>query len=191
MLASMHSSVVLWLVLATGLFWGVGVYNRLMRMRAHGLDAFGSVEKLLRSLEALVQQHMDAATHGPVSATDTPDPPDALWPQWLALREHLQAVESACKAVRAEPLCPRPLAVLSELHTKIMQDWKALQEAPADLAGAAVPQELQAQWDESGLRLQMACQAFNQIVERYNAALHEFPARLIVGVLGFRKAGVL
>ncbi len=191
MLASMHSSVVLWLVLATGLFWGVGVYNRLMRMRAHGLDAFGSVEKLLRSLEALVQQHIDAATQGRASAVDTPDPPDALWPQWLALREHLQAVEAACKAVRAEPLCPKPLAALSALQAQIMQAWKALQEAPADLAGAPIPEELQAQWDETRLRLQMACQAFNQIVERYNEALHEFPARLSVGVLGFRKAGVL
>jgi LemA protein len=189
MLQTMHSSLLLWLLLATGVFWCVGVYNRLMRMRAHGLDTFGSVEKLLRNLEALVVQHMDAA--GSVEAVSGAAAVDEQWAHWQDLRALLQSLEPACKGVRAEPLCPQPMAALTNLLAQVQAEWQRLLEEPADLAGSPIPQEFQVQWDDAALRLQMARSAFNQIVERYNEALLEFPARLIVGVLGFRKAGVL
>ena len=188
MLASMHSSLLLWLLLATGVFWCVGVYNRLMRMRAHGLDAFGSVEKLLANLEQVVVRHLEAAG---LAETAQSDGPTETPPAWLALQRQLVSAQAACKAVRTEPLCPQPMAALKLEIEQVRNKWLYLRDGPADLAGSPVSPEFQAQWDESTLRLQMARSAFNQIVERYNESLLEFPANMVAGIMGFRPAGVL
>jgi hypothetical protein len=47
------------------------------------------------------------------------------------------------------------------------------------------------QWDDASARAQSARAALNQIMQRYNDALQEFPARFIVGILGFKPAGKL
>ena len=45
--------------LALAIFWCVGLYNRLMRIRARGFDALGSVEKHLKAYAAAVQVHLE------------------------------------------------------------------------------------------------------------------------------------
>ena len=54
----MSASLLLWMMLAVSVFWGVGLYNRLMRMRARGLGALGSVEKHMRVYADLVREHV-------------------------------------------------------------------------------------------------------------------------------------
>jgi LemA protein len=73
----------------------------------------------------------------------------------------------------------------------IEMEWTQLRELPADLAGPLMPEALQKLWDEAALKVRMARSGFNQIVERYNEALHQFPAALVVGMMGFKQAGNL
>jgi len=175
----MSATVLFGMLAATTLFWCVGLYNRLMRMRARALDALGSVEKNLRSYTSLIDAQF-------------PDEEGSYVPlEWAELVSCVKAMESHCKTVRALPLAAAPLQVLGQTMDAIEGAWSHLREAPADLAGPAMPEAMQKLWDEAALKVRTSRGGFNQIVALYNAALHQFPASAVVGILGFKAAGQL
>ncbi len=175
----MSASVLIWLLCATGGFWCVGLYNRLMRMRARALDALGSLEKNLRGYASLIQVQF-------------PDEEGCYIPlQWAGLVSKVKALELQCKLSRAAPLQTGPLQRLAQTVDEIAMEWTALREQPADLAGPSTPHAMQKLWDEAALKVSTARGGFNQIVELYNEALHQFPASLVVGMMGFKPAGKL
>jgi LemA protein len=179
----MNGSVLLWLVLALLVFWCVGLYNRVMRIRARGLDAFGSIEKYLRTFGVLVQTHIA----GSVELHSTANIPDA----WVPLVNNVLELEAAYKVARSMPLTQEPLSHLADAIAAVQTEWQVLRDEPADLAGSPVPDAMRQQWEEASVKLQSARDAFNQIMARYNEALQQFPARLVVAIMGFQRAGVL
>lgn len=58
------SATLLWIVLAVGLFWMVGLYNRLVRMRGYAVQTLGSVEQQLRWCARVVDVHLAAMGRG-------------------------------------------------------------------------------------------------------------------------------
>jgi len=185
----MNGSLLLWLLLAITIFWSVGVYNRLMRMRARGLDAFGSVEKHMKQYGVLVQGHLaliDSAG-GQSGGSVSEHLPEA----WCHLLGALTALEQAIKDARATPLAVATLSALAERLDALQQAWEPLRNAPADLAGAVVDETVQKQWDAVTLKVQSSRGGLNQILARYNEAIAQFPARLVVGFMGFQAAGTL
>jgi LemA protein len=175
----MSASVLIWLLTALLLFWCVGLYNRLMRMRARGLDALGSVEKHLRSYIGLIQAQF-------------PDEEGSFIPlEWAALVGSVKVLDAQCNAARGASLQQGPLQTLGRTLDAIEAAWQPLREQPADLAGPAMPEAMQKLWDEAAFKARAARGGFNQIVERYNEALHQFPARLVAGMMGFKDAGRL
>ena len=179
----MNGSLLLWLVFALLVFWCVGLYNRVMRIRARGLDAFGSIEKYLRTFGVLVRTHIA----GGVELQSTANIPEG----WAALVNKVLVLEAAYKVARNMPLKEEPLLELAGAIASVQTEWQVLRDAPADLAGSPVPDAMRQQWEEASVKLQSARDAFNQIMARYNEALHQFPARLVVPVMGFQRAAVL
>eukprot|EP01041_Mallomonas_annulata_P028396 gene28396-50243_t len=68
----MDMSLLLWLALAILLFWGVGLYNRLMRLRARGHEVLGVVEKHAGACAALVKQYVAAPQGDGVALAGAP-----------------------------------------------------------------------------------------------------------------------
>ena len=62
---------------------------------------------------------------------------------------------------------------------------------PADLAGAVVPAVMQVRWEAITQRVESARSGFNQIAAKYNESLEQFPARLVVAIMGFKPSGML
>ena len=175
----MNASVLIWLLIATLTFWCVGLYNRLMRMRARGLDALGSVEKHLKNYSSLIHVQF-------------PDEEGSFIPlEWAGLVSNVKLLEVQVKAARSAPLQALPLKVLGQTVDAIEAEWLQLRMQPADLAGPTMPEAMQKLWDEAELKVRTARGGFNQIVDRYNEALHQIPARLAVGIMGFKEAGRL
>ena len=175
----MSATVLIGLLAATTVFWCVGLYNRLMRLRARALDALGSVEKNLRSYISLIEAQF-------------PDEEGSYIPmEWAGLVSRVKALDVQCKAARNAPLQPPPLLVLTQTVDAIEAEWALLRDQPADLAGPIMPEAMQKLWDEAALKVRTARGGFNQIVERYNEALQQFPASLAVGSMGFQVAGKL
>lgn len=185
----MSDSLLLWMALALTLFWCVGVYNRLMRMRARGLSALGSVEKHMRQYADLLHEHVSesgARQAGSPALTAEKSPAD--WGQLLVM---LQTLDQVLKDARATPLAIEPLLNLTRTFDALQDVWRHLHEAPADLAGSVVPDAMQVRWDAITHRVEMSRGGFNQILTKYNEALEQFPARLVVGLMGFKPGGLL
>ncbi len=170
------------MVLAVLIFWCVGVYNRLMRIRARGRDALGSVDKHLRLHLTLVQMHLSSET----------DLADGSLPEgWTTLTVALEGLDSAAKAAKLSPLAMPAMQALQAAYATVQSAWSALLAEPDDLAGSQIPDALQNDWNEASTKVQIARGGLNQIVGIYNEALHQFPASLIAKSLGFREAGTL
>jgi len=185
----MDASLLLWMLLAVSVFWGVGMYNRLMRMRARGLGALGSVEKHMRVYAALVREHVtlrgpEAANSHGVSSKNGRD-------EWDGLLSSLHVFEQALNDEGVAKLTNEPLARLVAAFDGVQLAWRQLRAVPPDLAGPVIPAELNAQWEAVALRVETARGGFNQILTQYNAALDQFPARLVVGWMGFKPGGTL
>ncbi len=182
----MNYSLLLWLTLAVGLFWCVGVYNRLMRMRAQGLDAWVTVEKELQQYADLVSGQ--ASLLVAAKANNRSVDPVSDWSKLTAVwREMDQALKEAVTA----PLAEEPLARLATCLDELRRAWAAVCEAPADLAGPIVPDTLRSRWETVALSVEASCNRFNHMMKMYNQALTQFPASLIVGLLAFKPAGRL
>lgn len=161
------------------LFWCVGLYKRLMRLRARALDALDTVDSGLQRYSSLL-------------AAQFPDKVGAYIPMaWAELMARVQALDAQCSAVRAVPLSAPPLAALARSIDAIEQAWSRLRNEPADLAGPTMPEAMQQLWDEAIASVHTARGQFNQTIGRYNHALYQFPASTVVGLMGFREAGTL
>lgn len=186
----MTGSILLWGGLALLVFWCVGLYNRLMRIRARGLDALGSVDKHMKAYAATVQVHLAETGHSGGAIKD-PDVGNSLPTGWAHLVAELGKLEAASKAARATPLSIGPMGVLTRQLEVVNLAWAMLCDEPADLAGPAVPAAFAIEWDAVSQRVHIARGGYNQIVARYNEAIGQLPARLVVGAMGFQPAGTL
>lgn len=185
----MSGSLLLWMALALAVFWSVGLYNRLMRMRARGRDALGSVEKYLRRYADLVNGHLSVSGASLAQAASVST--DHLPPEWGHLLDILQTLERTLKDARGMPLAVEPVARLAQALSALQETWARLCDAPADLAGSPVPDTMRMQWDAVTVKVEAARGGFNRILTKYNEAINQFPARLVAGAMGFKPAGLL
>ena len=174
----MSGSLLLWLTLAMLVFWAVGLYNRLMRMRARAFGAMGSVEKHLReyielTLELTVNAQGESVSQGNL------------------LPAELEILDRALKDARQKPLAIEPMARLQQAVTALQRGWEGLLALPVDLAGPAIPEHMQARWSAIAHQVETSRNDYNQILHEYNESVTQFPARLIVGLLGVKPGGRL
>lgn len=177
----MDLSLLLWLVLAVLLFWGVGLYNRLMRLRARSLEVLGVVEKHASACVVLVKQYVSASGGGDGSAAV-----GSLWGGLNAAASHL---EQWLEQPRSMPLQPEAVQSLSAAWAAMHAAWLEACEGPTDLAGPVMPPDMQEAWSAASLKVQSASGGYNQIVARYNEAIQQYPARWVAGLMGFHLAG--
>jgi LemA protein len=160
-------------VAAVLLFWALGAYNRLVRLRAAIVRQFVPVDEQFRQRHALLLQLVDALAPVLPNATDRLD----------ALRAACQQVEAACAHAKL-----RPGAVGAITSLRLADD--ILTEARARLPVQALA-DLNAQLAASDATLAFARRQFGEAVGEYNRAVTQFPTLLLVGLFGFRSAGTL
>ncbi|HSV50732.1 MAG TPA: LemA family protein [Burkholderiaceae bacterium] len=174
----MSDSLIMLLMVALLVFWTVGAYNRLVRLRSQALQAFGALAVQLRRHIALAQSSAAAATKATQAPGTAPAGLEAAATQCLA----------SLNAAKAKPLDPESIAALAAARGILVMAWQRLASAPHDLGGAPLPESLRAEWDHLVLQVMGAVEEFNQSVQRYNAAVGQFPALLLAWLFGFRAA---
>lgn len=177
----------LWIVVAMVLFWVVGLYNRLMRIRARAMAALRSVEKHMRHCIKLAQLHVNYAdTTEDAALTRIPD---GLRQEQAQLLVNLQLLDQALKDTRGMPMARKSVARVGELFELTQSLWLANCDGAAKRGHGAPPETMQVQWGVAAEKAQTARAGLNTILFKYNEAIYQFPARLVVRVLGFRPAG--
>lgn len=176
----MDTSLLLWLVLALLLFWGVGLYNRLMRLRARSLEVLGVVEKHAGACVALVKQYIAAPSEDGQALVGAP---------WVGLHAAASRLEQVLAQPRAMPQQRETVSALSTAWAAMHAAWLEACEGPTDLAGPAMPPDMLEAWSAASLKVQSASGGYNQIVAQYNEAIQQHPARWVAGLMGFHLAG--
>ena len=169
-------------VAAALLFWIVGAYNRLVRLRGDLVQRFGPVDQQFRQRHALLLQQLDALV--PVLASASAH----AAPRLDALRAACLQAEGACTHARLHPGAKGAITSL-RLAEEILTDARARLPVPT-IAGTALP-ELRVQLAATDTTLAFARRQFNESVQVYNHAIRQFPTRLLAGLFGFRAGGTL
>ena len=170
--------IVGWGVAALLLFWAVGAYTRLVRLRGEIVRRFVPVDEQFRLRHALLLQLLEALA--PVLANAAP--------RIDALRAACRQVEAACAHASVRPGAAGAITSL-RLADEILGEARArlpVQSTPgSELAG------LNAQRQARDPTLAFARRPFDEAVMEYNRAVKQFPTVLLVRLFGFRSAATL
>jgi LemA protein len=186
----MSHSVMGWIGVAVLLFWSMGAYNRLTRLRSQGILAFAVLEALLSQLVVTVKANLPESA---VVADVPPDLPehDASAAFFAACGGLVAAAEQfnvSLKVAHARPLNGPTTSALKTAFETLCLSWSRLRALPADLAGPALPVMLQSQWEQIAAQVEVARTEFNRRVANYNEAIDQFPALLLAWLFGFKPA---
>jgi LemA protein len=162
-------------VAAVLLFWAVGAYNRLVRLRAAIVRQFGPVDEQMRQRHELLLQFAD--TLAPLLANAAP--------RLDALRAACQQVVTACAQARLRPGSSGAITSLRVADDILAESRARL--PPPNVPGSELA-ELGARLQASDATLAFARAQFNQAVDEYGRAVTQFPTVLLVGLFGFRRA---
>ena len=169
--------IVLCVVGAALLFWIIGAYNRLVRLRGAIVRQFVPVELQLTQRQALLMQQLEALA---------PVLPNAV-PRLEALRAACRQCHAASSHARVRPGAAGAIASL-RLAEDIVGEARA--RLPVQAVAGLDLSALNAQLGAADTTLSFARHQFNNAVTEYNAAVRQFPTALIVGLFGFRTAGI-
>jgi len=175
----MTTTQIVWAVAAAALlFWIVGAYNRLVRLRGEIVRRFPPVDEQFTLRGTLLQQQIDALA---------PVLPGAA-PRIEVLRAACEQLGTACAHARKHPGASGAITSL-RLADDILGEARA--KLPMQSAAGLDLSALAAQLAASDATLAFARRQFNEAVLEYNSAVRQFPTVLIVGLFGFRGAGTL
>ena len=178
------TNLILIAILAILVFWAVGAYNRLIRLKNVIANAFGQIDAQLKRRYDLIPNLVEAAK------------------KYLSHeRETLEAVinarnqaKSASDAVRSRPA--NALAVTKLVAAEQALDGSlgrlfAVAEAYPDLKADQTIRELSEELTSTENKVTFARQAFNDAVLDYNNAQGQFPAVLIAKLFSFAPSAML
>lgn len=186
------ANIVTLTAIALLVFWAVGAYNRLTRLRGAAISAWGPLDAQLRRRQALAielaerlaaEPAMDDEVGRATLATLT-----AATRQAQAATDHAQVRPTRAGAIQSLGLAEgvldgalRPLAVLVEARPQLLDE----PEAGAHLRG------LLESLRDCDAQLAFARRLFNDAVRAFNAAVDELPTCVLAGVYGFKPAATL
>jgi len=181
----MDTSIWLWLAVAAVIFWLVGLYNRLMRLRSRALDVLTALERQVRSSLMLLETFAQSAQMAALTATNSLQDMEA---EWMEVVRAAQVVEAIWYAPRKNSLSQTAQQKRSDSLVALQSAWSTWANTPPDLAGAPVPEEMQAEWSAIQNKVKAIQEALNAIIENYNDAIAEYPARWVAGWMGFESS---
>lgn len=179
----MQNTFTPWIVAAVAVFWMVGAYNRLVRLRAEARAAFAALEKEFAHQIQLVhscippEEEQQASQFSGGSAF------------WGGLQGAAAQMAASLAAARSRPLDPERMAALGAAHDVLTMSWdRAERDDAHDLAGPRLPDTLSGERQQLIRTTIAAIENFNRAVTRYNEGIGQFPALLLAWLFGFHPA---
>ena len=179
-----------WVASAVLLFWSVGAYNRLVRLRAEANTTFAALDAQWQRQLALVDATL-AQSGMPSQLTQPGELMDDITLLWTALRGAAAQVAASLAAMRPRPLQAEAAAALGAAQDVLGTAWQRVQQDANDLAGSSLPDTVAAHWLQLTNETRKSQAQFNEAVARYNAGIGQFPAVLLAWLFGFKRAGAI
>jgi len=171
-------------VLAILIFWAVGAYNRLVRLKNTIANAFDQVDVQLKHRDGLILKLVDAAKKYLAHTSKTLE----------AVSTAHNSAKKASELLRSRPanaLAVTKLAVAEQALSSSLDQLFALTVTTPELKADATLRGLGEELNGAENKVTFACQAFNQAVGDYNHARGQFPAVLVAKLFSFTPSAML
>lgn len=162
---NVNLSLWIWVLVAVAVAWSVGAYSRLLRLRDGAVRARASLIKHLLRYHAQI-----SAIISTQSALDLAD-----------------AMQTIAMLAAQWERDVRNGAVPTGLGMAIDEVWQRIGRVrvqPDDLAGAPIPPDLLAAWDELGIDVTARRTRYNVHVAELNEAVTQLPTRFLARLTG-------
>jgi LemA protein len=166
------------------IFWAVGAYNRLVRLRNDITNAFAQIDVQLKRRFDLIPNLVEVARK-------YLDHEREVLERLAAARSQVMA---ACDLVRAKPGQAGPiksLGLAEEVMGSAMRGFNAVVESTPELKADEMLTQLHEELTHTENKVAFSRQLFNDTSMEFNNAVQEFPTRLIAGMFGFHEAPML
>ena len=172
------------IVLALVVFWSVGAYNRLVRLKNTIANAFGQIDVQLKRRYDLIPNLVEAAKKYLSHERETLE-------AVIAARNDAKSASDAVRSRPANALAVTTLAVAEQALSGSLGQLFALNEAYPELKADQTIRELSEELTSTENKVTFARQAFNDAVLDYNNAQGQFPAVLVASLFSFAPAAML
>ncbi|MES2946792.1 MAG: LemA family protein [Pseudomonadota bacterium] len=177
-------TLVLIAALALLVFWAVGAYNRLVRLKNVIANSFGQIDVQLKRRYDLIPNLVEAAKKYLQHERETLE----------AVMNARNQAKSASDAVRSKPANAAAVAALSVAEQSLggsLGRLFAVAEAYPELKADQTIRELSEELTSTENKVAFARQAYNDAVLDYNNAQGQFPAVLVARLFSFTPSVML
>ena len=182
---SLQTMMVMVMALAALLiFWAVGAYNRLVRLKNIIANAFGQIDVQLKRRYDLIPNLVEAAKKYLQHEQETLEAVIAARNQARSASDRVASRPGQADAVIA-------LAAAEQTLGSSLGRLFALAEAYPDLKADQTIRELSEELTSTENKVGFARQAYNDAVLDYNNAQGQFPALLVALMFGFVPSAML
>lgn len=166
------------------LFWGVGAYGRLVRLRNQFKSAFARLDRQLKFRYELVPGLVEVAK-------------GYMQDRLAALEAVIAALNQAMNTNATAALDPasggavREMAAAEQQFSSSLADLFVLASSCADLQANPNMMQFTKELADAESELSFARQTYNDSVMQYNASIGQFPVSIIAALFAFRPAEIL
>ena len=180
----MMTLLVLVVLAAVALFWGVGIYNALVTARNAFKNAFAQIDVQLTRRYDLIPNLVEVAKGYLKHERETLE----------AVIQARAAAVSGLAAAKANPGDQAAMAQLGAAETGLagaLSRLMVVSEAYPDLKANQNMMQLTEELTSTENRIAFARQAYNDSVMAYNNRREVFPSNIVAGMFGFVAAALL
>ena len=171
-------------VLASLIFWSVGAYNRLVRLKNSIANAFGQIDVQLKRRYELIPNLVEAARKYLSHERETLE-------AVIAARNQAKSASDVARSRPSNALAVSTLAVAEQALSSSLGQLFALSEAYPELKADQTIRELSEELTSTENKVTFARQAFNDAVLDYNNAQGQFPAVVVARMFSFAPSAML
>lgn len=165
-------------------FWAVGAYNRLVRLKNTIGNAFGQIDVQLKRRYDLIPNLVDAAKKYLQHEQSTLE-------AVIAARNHALSASDAVRSHPAHAGAVTALVAAEQALDGSLGRLFAVAEAYPELKADQTIRQLSEELTSTENKVGFARQAYNDAVLDYNNAQGQFPALLIARLFGFAPSAML
>ena len=171
-------------VLAVLVFWAVGAYNRLVRLKNTIGNAFAQIDVQLKRRYDLIPNLVEAAKKYLSHERETLE-------AFIAARHQAKSASDVARSRPSNALAVTALAMAEQALSSSLGQLFALNEAYPELKADETIRELSQELSTTESKVTFARQAFNDAVLAYNNAQEQFPAVLVAKAFNFAPSAML
>jgi len=175
--------LVLVLLAAILLFWAVGAYNRLVRLRCEVGRAISALDAVLSLQPALIQASLPSVLTSDALA-------DGSSTYWSRLGSAGDQYARSLANARAQPLDPEAVSALCAAQRVLDDVWRSAEPTAGDREAhdASLPDGMISRFERLADQVAGPREAFDASIKAYNDAVRQFPALLLARIWGFKPA---